>query len=427
MSRFRLGSLLDAVPRRLLLPTGIWILVVASVVSWRRGAIYSGGMDATVVAKAVVALVAAGAALLLWWRAAERRRVSPYPVLIVLAIVWISLLGAGTTGALMPNIVLAVRVGLLAGTILLLLSATSVGAAVGCLLGAMAAVGLLAAATGLPFVRHAGAQAGRLGGGIPPLEPNELASLLLPPAIGLLYLVVRRGLASWATLGLLTLAAVLFLTGSRTALAMLLVGGLLALLAADWAGRGVVAAMLLAIVALVVLVAFTPVLSDLALRGEGIDRLLTLNSRTISWGSVFALPKDDWSWWLGHGLSMKTIPVVGQYWSAQVFDSSWVSSIAQDGVLGTVLLALYAVGTLIAVIARPGMRPWALPLVGPILLRSFVENGLIESSVTFTLFFVLAASAWPRSDALRTDGGRTEGHAAAGDPLVVREPLVRIH
>lgn len=426
MSRVRLPSTVAAHPWRAALLTAVWVLVLASVVSWRRGAIYSGGLDATVVLKAVVALLAAAGALLLWSTATHRRRLSPYPTLLVFAIVGISLIGASTTHSIVPNVVLAARIGLLAGTVLVLLSSFPARTAVGSLLATMTGIGILAAASGLPFIPHAGEQAGRLGGGAPPLEPNELASLLLPPAIALICIVVRRGLASWPALGLVTLVGVIFLTGSRTALAMLVLAGLLAMLTAPRLSRGVVAATLAGVVGLFAMIAFTPLLAELALRGQGTGRLLTLNSRTISWTTVLALPKDQWSWWLGHGLSMKTIPVVGQYWSAQVFDSSWISSLAQDGVLGTALLALFAVGTLIAVTARPGIRNWALPLVGPILVRSFVENGLIESSVTFTLFFVIATAAWPGADPENLERPGVPVTVATRLPVAARTALRRL-
>jgi hypothetical protein len=312
--------------------------------------------------------------------------------------------------------VLAARIGLLAGTVLVLLASVPARTAVGSLLAAMAGVGVLAAASGLLFVPGRGSQAGRLGGGVPPLEPNELASLLLPPAIGLLCIVVRRGLASWALLGLAGLAGVILLTGSRTALAMLLLAGLLAILSARHISRGVVAAALVGVVVLSAVVALTPLPADLALRGEGVDRLLTLNSRTISWTTVLALPKDQWSWWLGHGLSMKTIPVVGQYWSSQVFDSSWISSLAEDGVLGTVLLAVLVVGMLVAVGLDRRMRAWALPLGLTLVVRSFVENGLIESSTSFVLLLLLATAAW--SGTARNAVRGIRDHRVAAAPVV---------
>ena len=404
--------------RRAIAAFGVWVLVLASVVSWRRGAIYSGGIDSTVVLKAVIAVVAAVAAVVLWRTATARRPLSAAPALVVAAIVAISLIGAVTTGTVLPNAVLAVRIVILGATALLVLAAAPTETAVVTLLAAMAAVGIVAAVTGVGSITHTGTQAGRLGGGFPALEPNELASLLLPPAIGLLYLVVRRGRRGRALLGLAVLVALIWFTGSRTALAMLVVGGLVALFTARRVRRSVVVGAVAVVVALSALIAFTPLFGQVVLRGEGIGRLLSLNSRTIAWNAVLALPKDQASWWLGHGLSMKTIAVTGQYWATQVFDSSWFSSLAQDGVLGTILLGLLVLGALVAVATNRSIRPWALPLLVTMVIRSVVENGLIESSATFALLLVIATAAWPRMPSARRIGERAEVTADAAEPEV---------
>ena len=160
--------------RRFLAVLAVWLLVLASVVSWRRGSIYSGGLDTTVVAKAVLALLAVAGAFVLWRLAPVRRRLSPYPAVLVLAIIGVSLIGAASTGPIIPNAVLVVRIGLLAVTILLLLSASGMVPAIASLLTAMALVGVLAAVTGIGSIHHPGTQAGRLGGGIPPLEHDAL-------------------------------------------------------------------------------------------------------------------------------------------------------------------------------------------------------------------------------------------------------------
>jgi hypothetical protein len=379
--------------RRLVLTAGVWLLAVVSVVSWRRGAIFEGGIDGVVVAKAVVAVIAAGAAFLLWRSTSDRRALSPVPALLIGAIVVVSLVGAVLAGHLVPNAVLAVRIALLAATALLVLAVTPVGVAVGCLLAAMATVGLVAGTTGAVALLTVPTARGRLGGGIPQLAPNELATLVLPAAIGLAYLLARR-LRPLPAVALVALTGIIVWTGSRTALVMLVLGAVIAVLAVRrprprvlLIGGGVIAALL-------VVATVTGLLGRLLLRGEGIDRLLTLNSRLIAWQAVLATPKNSWAWWLGRGLTTKTTPVVGQYWKSQVFDSSWISSLAEDGVVGTVLLAVLVLGMLVAVAADRRLRPWALPLVVPLVVRSFVENGLIESSVSFVLLLVLATAAW---------------------------------
>lgn len=374
----------------------VWLLAFASVVSWRQGVLYSGGTDPVVVAKAAVSAGGVIGAVLVWRTAPARRPLSPFPVLLVGAIVGISLVGAIQAGTLAANVVLAVRIGLLALTVVLLLASTPTRTAITGMLTAMAAIGVFAATSSvaLSFLGH-GSGRSRLTGGIPPLEPNELATLVLPAAIGLTYVVIRRGIRPWPTVGLLLLAGIILASGSRTALAMLGIGAAVIALRERRFTRGVAAAGLVAILGAYVVVAFSSTVTQLTLRGQGTGQLLTLNSRTISWNAVLQTPADEWQWWIGNGLSMKSIAVLGQYWSTQVFDSSWISSIAQDGWIGTAILAVYAAGTIIATARRRSLDSLAMALVVTVFLRSFVENGLIDSSASFTVFFAIALAAWP--------------------------------
>jgi hypothetical protein len=401
----------------------VWLLVFASVVSWRKGVLYSGGSDSVVVAKAAVALLGAVAAVVLWRSAPSRRTLSPFPVLLVTAVVGVALVGAVQAGAVAANAVLTVRIGILALTILLVLAATPTRRAIACMLTAMALVGLVAAATGaVPLLLHTGGNRGRLGGGIPPLEPNELATLVLPAAIGLMYLVLRNGLKPAPVAGLLLLSAVIYATGSRVALAMLLVGAVIIVLRERRLSFGVLVIALVGLLGFYVVAMFSSTVSDLTLRGQGAGRLVTLNSRTISWSAVLDTPMNQWPWWIGNGLSMKSIPVLGQAWKTQVFDSSWISSIAQDGAVGTVLLIVYTVGTLIAVARRRSVGSLGLAIVGTILIRSFFENGLIESSTTFTVFFALAVASWPGTQEAAPRVQRAEVVQPRPLPRVVRVP-----
>jgi hypothetical protein len=408
--------------QRLVAVVAVWLLVFASVVSWRKGVLYSGGSDPVVVAKAAVALLGALAGLVLWRTAPSRRALSPFPILLVVAIVGVSLVGAIQAGALAANAVLAIRIAILAFTIVLILTATPTRRAIGAMLTAMALVGVVSAATGaLPILLHTAGR-GRLGGGVPPLEPNELATLVLPAAIGLLYLVLRDGLQPAPVAGLLLLSGIIYATGSRVALAMLVVAALIIVLRERRLSFGVLVLVLLGFVAVYVVVMFSSAITDLTLRGQGVGRLLTLNSRTISWGAVLDTPSDEWPWWIGNGLSMKSVPVLGQAWDTQVFDSSWISSIAQDGAIGTVLLAVYAAGTLIAVAYRRSLGSLGLAIAGTVFIRSFFENGLIESSTTFTVFFALALASWPGTQETAREVHRLVATRRKPLPRVVRVP-----
>lgn len=385
--------------RRLAATVGIWVLVFASVVSWRQGVLYAGGVDPVVAGKAAVAVAALACAIVLRRTSRTPRAVGMWPAALVLLIAAFSLVGAAGDGAIVSNLVLVARIVLLAATVVLLVGSTSIEVLLATMLSGMAVVGLVAAASGLPHLLAA--SHGRLSGGIPQLAPNELATLLLAPAIGAVFLIVRSGIRPLPVIGLVVLTALIFATGSRTALLMLVVALLVQIVVVRRLTTGTIALLLVGALCTYLVLAFSSVLADVALRGQGTGQLLTLNSRTISWRVVLGTPPGTWDWWVGRGLAVKSVPVVGQYWSTQVFDSSWISSLAQDGVAGTVLLGVYVVGTVIGVARLGRVRALVAALVVTTLIRSVVENGLIESSATFAVFFALALVSWPGARAGR--------------------------
>lgn len=369
----------------------VWILVIASVITWRKGVIFSGALDIVVIAKALVALIAAFFAALMAWRAPARRRVGGISLGFIAVIVAISLLGAFVSGELTSSAVLVARILLLALTIILLVSIHPSMTILWTLLTAMGAVGLFAAATGYQtYLAN-----GRLNGGIPPLAANELAALVLPPIIGLVFYVVRHGLRWWAVTLLAVLAGCTYATGSRTGLAVMILGMILALLFARPLTSGVMISVLATIPVVYIVVGFTDVLSNIISRGEDLSKLVTLNSRSIAWEAVLSTPSDTWQWWIGAGLSIKKIAVTGQYWDEQVFDSSWVSSIAQAGMIGTAVLAVFVLFTFVQSARNYELRGLTIPLLALTLLRSILENGLVESSATFALFFTIAVVLEP--------------------------------
>ena len=365
---------------------GIWLLVVASVISWRQGVIFDGGLDAVVLAKAAVAGVAAVAAVIAAASAKHRRSVGGMSLGLIALIVAISTLGAFAGNELASAIVLAARIGLLSITILFIVSANSTVSAISSLLAAMATIGLVAGVAGIGTL----ASEGRLRGGFPPLAPNELAGLLLAPLVGLFFIMVSRKVTVGNSVLFAVLLSAIYLTGSRTGLAALAISLALVVLMSPRISRAVAIGALVAIPIGYALVVFTDLIGEVVYRGEGTSRLLTLNSRTVAWEVVLNIPSDTWRWWIGAGLALKVIGVNERFRDEQVLDSSWISSLAQSGVIGTALLATLVVVTLIRVWRAHPLRPVMLPLLALILVRSFLENGLVESSVTFTLFFTIA-------------------------------------
>lgn len=148
----------------------------------------------------------------------------------------------------------------------------------------------------------------------------------------------------------------------------------------------------------------TPILQNLMAREDSAS-LLTLNSRTISWSAVLNLPWDSWQRWVGTGLSTKTIPVEGQYWEEQVFDSSWISLLAQSGIIGTVIAAVWIAGVVFRAMKTAKARTLYLPLLAFILVRSFMENGLIDAGVMFLAFFAISLNLERPSAQLSIDWG----------------------
>lgn len=365
----------------------IGVLMVLSLVAWRKQDYYSGGLDPVVVGKALLSVTA----LALAADAVLRVRRSPIPArtpLFVCAYVVIGLFGGWAAGSLPATMVLSVRLVIVAATMVLLTTAYPVLTAARGLFVAMAGVGGLCALTGAGSYLSSG----RLEGGVLPLNPNDIAILFGPPLLWLCLKVLSGRRSRYDVAGLVLLVALTWTTGSRAGLAAVAVGALVLMIRVRRippglfvAGVGVIATVLIVLISTDVLAAYFG-------RG-GLHNLQTLNSRTIAWRAAFSLPKDGWRTWFGAGPSVKQVPVLGQYWNAQVLDSSWVSAYVQAGILGMAVLGLWAVSVLSATFRYRGPEnPLWIALAVYALITSVVENGLLDSAVLFVVFFLAAAA-----------------------------------
>src|SRR5690606_27210656 len=125
-------------------------------------------------------------------------------------------------------------------------------------------------------------------------------------------------------------------------------------------------------------------------RGQSYEEPVAVSSRTGAWEVGLATALDQWEKWIGIGLAAKLVPVQERWRDEQVLDSSWVSILAQAGLIGTVLLLAWVVMTSAESIRRRDLAALTTPLLAVILIRSITENGLIESSPTFVLFLTIA-------------------------------------
>jgi hypothetical protein len=387
-------------PSRPLLALAALLVVVGSV-GWRRGEYFTGSLDPVVVAKAVVSLLALGLAALLAGSGA-RRRVGTGSLWWLGLLLSSSVLGAVTAGHLVAGGVVAVRVALLGVTVLLLVRAAPAVDVLTAMVRACVAVAVVAALTGLPSYAD-----GRLAGGVPAIDPNELALLA---GLGVLHLtwrtvLGRAGAPAAAAAGVLL--GVVWATGSRTALLVLVVAVLVMAVHIRRPRVGlVVSGLVLTGSTAVALVATGAVASFLSRGGDGTS---TLGSRFIAWRAALTWAGSDWQTVFGGGLSVKVIRVRGQYWDTQPLDSSWVSLLVQAGWFGVLVATGWVLWTTRGVLSAPrAHRVLFLGLLTFLLGRSVLESGLFDASVAFLL--LLAVS-------LLAEGGSRE-RLRAEEPLL---------
>jgi O-antigen ligase len=359
------------------------LLLVACTVGWRRGQYFSGSLDPVVAAKGALS----GLALALAFFAAQpgpRRRLGTGSVWVIGAILGSSVFGALVHGTLMASGLVAVRVAVLAAAVFFLLRSAGVHEVFSSLALACGGVGLVAAITGRPS-----AAAGRLAGGVPPLSPNELALLAGIVVVFVAWRTVM-GELSWrlGAAGVIALGIV-WATGSRTALIMLLAALAVMALHIRRARVGlVVGALVLGGVGAIAALT-TGVLSGFLERdGAGVS---TLESRFVAWDAATTWADSLWQLIFGGGLSVKIIQVQGQWWNEQPLDSSWVSLLVQTGLLGLVVSAGWVIWVLRGVLRAPlAHRALFLGLWVFLVGRSFVESGLFDATPAFLGFFALS-------------------------------------
>jgi O-antigen ligase len=384
--------------------TAVTLLLVAGTVGWRRGEYFSGSVDPVVAAKAVVTLLAlAGAFALAQAAGAPRRRLGTGSLWFLAALLACSVMGALTSGTLVTGSVVTVRVLIVAATVFLLLRSATVLEFSSSLSWASGAIGLIAAVTGLPDA----AAAGRLAGGLPPLSPNELALLGAIVVVHVAWRAVLGELSWGRTVAAVVALAVIWETGSRTGLLMLVLGVLVTGLHLRRARVGLVVSGLLMAALGVLAVVSTGAVSGFAERdGAGTS---TLHSRFIAWEAATTWAESAWQLVFGGGLSVKIIRVQGQSWDTQPLDSSWVSALVQTGVLGLLVAACWAAWVLRgARLAPRPLRALFLGLLVFVLGRSVLESGLFDATPAFLAFF--AAS-------LLCEGGSRERLAGEAAPV----------
>jgi hypothetical protein len=244
------------------------------------------------------------------------------------------------------------------------------------------AVGLLVAPS------HALSQGGRLSGVIWPIFPTQIAQYAAV-AIGIMVLLwLARLLSGRITLiGVVLITPILLLTHTRTALAALAAGILVAGLSLFTVNARVrkFFAVGAAVVSIGVATAAS-ILTNWLARGENAQGLTTLTGRTNFWALVLNQPRTKFEVIFGFGLSNAGV-------DGLPIDSNWFASYMMEGLFGVIVCAMIMVSLFTNCFFQPRgvQRALALFLITYGLVASFTEVGFTQVS-TYLLNLVVAAS-----------------------------------
>ncbi len=367
-----------------------WLLLVTAAVPWRRGTFFDGGVDVVVVAKAVLTVVAVAVALLTYRPPGAWGRLRAAPVLWLGSYLLISVIGGVVNADGLPAVILAGRLALLAFGLVLITVTYPWQTVVSAMSSAMLLLAGFGALTGLGSL----AETGRLYGGIPPLNANAICLLVSVPVVVLFWKALRASATLAEIVSLVPLLGVIWLTGSRTGLSVLLVVLALLVVLTPRVRPPMVAGVVAAAAGLLLISALTPYVAAFAGRGTLAD-IATLNSRTVAWSAAADYADTPAQQLVGSGLALKQIPVTALYRNEQILDSSWVSALLQVGYVGSLLLVLFVLATLLRAFRLAGPeRLLVAALALLVILQGVLESGLFDTAPGFIVFFTATMLAY---------------------------------
>ena len=223
--------------------------------------------------------------------------------------------------------------------------------------------------------------------------------------------------------------AALIASHTRTALAAMIGGLLVAALSLFLAKRRVrraFAVCLLVIVAVVV--PLSPLITSWLTRGQSSSQVTHLSGRTNVWPVVLSQSRPETNKILGSGMTNDSVMNVGAPFEGRPIDGSWIATYQNQGIVGWVLEGFMFLVLILTALLRPRgpTRSIALFLIVYCLFSSFAESGMGEAS-SYLLDLTVAASLLvpraPRSryaPAVRRHLRRRRGRAESLGP---RRPL----
>lgn len=229
---------------------------------------------------------------------------------------------------------------------------------------------------------------GRLTGvlwGIPATQVAHYAAVSLGLVVVFWLCGEMRGRP--ALVGTVAGVIILLLTHTRTALAGVAVGILVAglsLIVAKSRARKFLAGV--GVVAAIAIITLSSFIASWLARGQESQQLVDLTGRTKVWGPLLALPRDRFQEIFGFGLSNSSF-------NGLPIDSNWLASYQEQGLFGVAICAIMLLFLFVTAYFQPAsvQRAAALFLVAYCLVASFTEVGFTDASV-YLLELALAAS-----------------------------------
>ncbi len=349
-------------------------------------------------------------------QASVRHAISTRTCVLLTTLLVIGMFGAAYSGNTLASAVLSVRIVLLTITVSQLLRAYDIDRIIRALGVAIVAIVALSIVTG--STHSANHLAGRLQGGIPPLQPNEITAMCGLLVLGLVWRQVRRRGRRIDPFLIALLIGVCWMTGSRTGLVALLIAVLIILVQVRLP-TGAIVAVVLAVPIAAYLALATPIIAHYLGRG-GETNLHSLSDRTVAWSAAIHLHTGFWDTWFGNGLSVVQVPVVAAYRTTQLLDSSWISALVQSGLLGLLVFAVWILTGIRAAWGSPQeYRPLMTGIMVFVVFRSFLESGLVGATPAFIVFMIISmCPRWPA----RLPNGSSPAHTGKRRVAYSRSP-----
>ncbi len=363
-----------------------WLALLAAAPPWQASAVTAAGAVSVEAGSDPAKLVVTGIAFGVLFFCRPVGSKYAWPVKALLAYGVISFIGAGLGTDATSSVLRSVR------WVAVVLAVTWASqqlsrrrlALLTVLLAAVVSVAaLFGAAAGLTV-----SEGGRLGGYLPPLQPNDLGVISATGALCAIVLLLRGEIPRlFFGVSAPLLVATLALTESRASMAGLLIAlFVLAFPRLQRHGPTLMCVMIVAFLGLLILQENTSVqpLSAALTHNGTTSTTSTLGSRTSEWKSVAELNVTYVEKLFGQGLADKTVPVVLPYTAYATLDGTWPSAYLSVGAVGVLVLA----GGVLAAIRMAWSRRdgFALALIALLVSNSLVEDTFNDVSTSVVLF-----------------------------------------